>query len=71
MSEPKAKYKVNGWGGKRPNQTGRKRKLDGGQYMKFYADEETIAVVKGLVKSGQADNHSEAIRKAIKEYPLR
>lgn len=68
MNETQAEYKV-----KREsnNPDGRPLELEGGQYVKFYADAETIARIKAIVKKGRARNQSEAIRNAIKKFPLR
>lgn len=69
MSEPKGKYIVkNTWGGSRGG--GHPVELKGGKYMKFYADAETIAKIKAMVKAKKARNQSEAIRNVVKQFPL-
>jgi hypothetical protein len=67
MTEQKSKYTTRR---KRRsnNPNGRTKELVGGKYMKFYADAETIRLIKALVGSGQAKNQSQAIRKAIRNF---
>lgn len=50
------------------NPEGRPVELKGGQYVKFYADAETIARIKAIVKAKKAKNKSEAIRNAVKKF---
>jgi len=65
MTEQATTYKT-----KRPsnNPEGRPVELKDGQYLKFYADAETIRLIKLMIKRQKAKNQSDAIRQAVKAY---